>query len=166
MDVPVLVSHNPGCRWARIGAEAQIDERGHVTGVKNAGAGHSDAAKRLSETYSLHRVAGTRQGWIAVRYSDGSGGLTVYDTRAQAVADRWPWEDEYLYVLLQQSSMSVCAADSLLRYKRIMAEMEKPDRDARSGGPEVIPALASEDAEAQISAVLNGRGTLAMGYRR
>jgi len=162
----VLVSHDPGCRWARMGAQAEISASGRVTGVRHPGAGHSDAAKRFSDTYTLHKLAGAARGWIAIRYLDGSGGQDVYDSRASAVADRWPWEGEYFYCSLAERSMTVCAAESVLRYRRVMAEMERPDRDMRGGGLEVIPRLANEDQEAQIEAVRTGRGALAMGHRK
>lgn len=165
MTLPALVIHDRGCRWARLGAEAHIDPDGKVTGVKNPGAGHSDAAKRFCDTYNLHKVAGSR-GWIAIRYQDGSGGMVVYDTRYQAIADCWPNEDWYFYCSLQAPSMTVCAAESVLRYKRVMSEMERPDRDAAHGGLEVIPRLAVEDQEAQIRAVRTGRGYVALGHRR
>jgi hypothetical protein len=162
----VLVSHDPGCLWARTGAEAEIDADGHVTGVRSAGGGHSDAAKRLSDTYTLHKTAGTIRGWIAVRYADGTGGQVVYDTRGEAVKDCWPWEDQFFYCSLAERSMTVCAAESVLRYRRVMAEMERPDRDMRGGGLEVIPRLANEDQEAQIQAVRTGRGAIALGHRK
>lgn len=160
----VLVPHDPGCRWARLGAEAKVDDQGRIVAAK-AGGGHSDAARRFSDTYQLHRAAGTAQGWIAVSYSDGRGGLTVYDTRAAAVAHCWPFEDRFFYCSLTQPSMSVCAAESVLRFRREMAAMERPDRDMRAGGPEVIPRLAAEDQEAQIAAVRTGKGAIALGYR-
>ena len=163
--MPVVTLHDPGCQWARLGAEADISPDGKVLGVKTPGAGHSDAAKRLSDTYSLHKVAGSH-GWIAIRYQDGTGGDVVYDSRHAAVADCWPNEDWYFYCSLQAPSMSVCAAESVLRYKRIMSDMEKPDRDARNGGLEVIPRLSVEDQEAQIRAIRTGRGYVALGYKR
>lgn len=162
----VLVAHDPGCRWARLGAEAEIDGEGRVTGVRSPGYGHSDAAKRFSDTYNLHRAAGTVSGWIAVAYADGTGGADVYDTRRDAVADHWPNEDRFFYCTLAEPSMTVCAAESVLRYKRVMSEIEQPDRDAPGGGLEVIPRLASEDQEAQIRAVRTGRGFLALGRRK
>jgi hypothetical protein len=162
----ILVRHDPGCRWARPGAEAQISAAGRVTGVRSTGGGHSDAAKRFADTYGLHKAAGMARGWIAVRYADGSGGQDVYDTREAAVAGCWPWEDEFFYCSLAERSMTVCAAESVLRYKRIMAEIERPDRDIRGGGLEVIPRLAIEDQEAQIRAVRTGRGAIALGYRK
>lgn len=162
----ILVSHDPGCRWARLGAQAEIDGEGHVTAVISPGGGHGDDAKRLSDTYQMHRAAGTTRGWIAVSYADGRGGLDVYATRAEAVAACWPWEDRFFYISLQAPSMTVCAAASVLRFRRVMAEMERPDRDAPGGGLEVIPRLATEDQEAQIAAVRTGRGAIALGRRK
>lgn len=162
----VLVRHDPGCRWARLGAEAEINSHGRVTGVKNPGGGHSDAAKRFADVYNLHKAAGAVAGWIAVSYAEGRGGFTVYDTRAAAVADCWPWEDRFFYCSLAERSMTICAAESVLRFRRIMAEVEKPDRDIKGGGLEVIPRLATEDQERQIEAVRTGRGCVAMGRRR
>lgn len=159
----VLVPHDPGCKWSRF--DGTVDERGAIlTGEVRPG--HSDAAKRFSDTYNLHKAAGMVRGWIAVRYQDGSGGDDVYDSRADAVADCWPYEDRFFYCTLQQPSMSVCAAEAVLRYKRIMAEMERPDRDVAHGGREVIPRLAVEDQESQIQAVRSGTGMVAMGNRK
>jgi plasmid stabilization system protein ParE len=64
--------------------------------------------------------------------------------------------------------MSVCAAESLLRYKRVMSEMDRAhtDREAPHGGREVIPRLTAEDQEAQIAAVRAGTGIVPMGYRK
>jgi hypothetical protein len=166
MPLPVLIAHDPGCYWARLGAEAEISADGHVTGVRHPGGGHSDAAKRFADTYGLHKAAGATRGWIAVSYSDGSGGLTVYATRGEAVRDCWPWEDLFFYASLAERSMTICAAESVLRYRRVMAEMERPDRDLPGGGPEVIPRLAIEDQEAQIAAVRTGRGAIALGHRK
>ena len=161
----VLVPHDPGCRWGRF--EGTVNARGEVLtgGVKP---GHSDAAKRFSDCYNLHRAAGQVRGWIAVRYLDGSSDGSVYDSRAGAVADRWPWEDEYFYCSLHVPSMSVCAAESLLRTKRILSEMERghTDRDAPQGGREVILHNGFDEIERQLRAVQSGQGTIAMGYRK
>lgn len=167
MSTPALTVHDHGCRWARLGAEAEIDAAGQVTGIRNPGAGHSDAAKRFSDWYNLHKAAGSR-GWIAVALADGGSDGVVYDTRHAAVAHMFPRERWYFYCSLAAPSMTVCAADSVLRYKRVMNELEGPhtDRDAPHGGLEVIPRLAIEDQEAQIRAVRTGRGHLALGYRR
>lgn len=158
----VLVRHDPGCKWGRF--QGTINERGEILsgGIMP---GHSDAAKRFSDWYNLHKAAGSR-GWIAVALADGDTDSQVYDTRADAVARMWPREDRYFYCTLQAApSMSVCAAESLLRWRRVMNEVEAPhmDRDAPGGGLEVIPRLAAEDQEAQIMAVRTGRGAIALG---
>lgn len=157
----VLVRHDPGCKWGRF--NGTVNERGEITSGEIM-PGHSDAAKRFSDIYNLHKACGSR-GWIAVALADGSAGASVYDTRGAAVADMWPREDRYFYCVLQAPSMSVCAAESLLRWRRVMNEVEAPhmDRDAPGGGLEVIQRLSAEDQEAQIMAVRTGRGAIALG---
>lgn len=161
----VLVRHDAGCKWGRF--TGTVDEHANVLsgGISPA---HSDAAKRFADAFNLHKAAGAVRGWIAVRYSDGSANAEVYDSREDAVRDRWPWEDEYFYATLAAPAMSVCAAESLLRYKRVMSEMDRAhtDRDAPHGGLEVIQRLTVEDNEAQIAAVRSGRGAVPMGYRK
>ena len=161
----VIVKHDIGCKWARF--EGEVDERANILsgGIRP---GHSDAAKRFSDVYNLHKAAGLVRGWIAVRYSDGSSNGDVYESRADAVADSWPYEDWYFYATLQQPSLTICAAESLLRYKRVMSEIDRAhtDRDQPHGGLEVIPRLTAEDTEAQIAAVRSGTGILPMGHKR
>lgn len=165
--IPALVPHDHGCLWARPGAEADIDGAGQVTGIRSRGGGHSDAAKRCADWYNLHKAAGSR-GWIAVALADGGTDGVVYDTRHAAVAHMWPNERWYFYASLAAPSMTVCAAESVLRFKRIMNQIEAghTDRDAPHGGLEVIPRLSAEDTEAQLQAVRTGRGHVALGYRR
>lgn len=161
----VLVKHDIGCKWGRFEGTVDASARILAGGMKP---GHSDAAKRFADMYNLHKAAGQVRGWIAVKYLDGSSNGTVYDSRPEAVADLFPREDEYFYATLTQPPMSVCQAESLLRYKRVMSEMDRAhaDRDAPHGGREVIPRLAVEDQEAQIAAVRSGTGYVPMGYRR
>lgn len=160
----VLVRHDPGCKWGRF--NGTVNERAEILsgGVEP---GHSDAAKRFSDWYNLHKCAGGR-GWIAVALADGDTDGQMYDTRQHAVRHMWPREDRYFFCVLDRPSMSVCAAESVLRWRRIMNEVEAPhtDRDASNGGLEVIPRLAVEDQEAQIRAVRTGRGALALGRNR
>jgi hypothetical protein len=163
--VTILVKHDRGCKWGRF--EGTVDKDANIlSGGINPG--HSDAAKRFSDAYNLHKAAGQVRGWIAVRYGDGSSDGTVYDSREDAVRDCFPWEDNFFYATLTQPAMSVCQAESLLRYKRVMSEMDRAhtDRDAPHGGLEVIPRLTDEDAEAQIEAVRTGKGFIPMGYRK
>jgi hypothetical protein len=162
--MPVLVRHDPGCKWSRF--EGTVNERAEILtgGVRPE---HTDAAKRFSDIYNLHRAAGTRAGWIAIALADGDSDGEVYQSRQEAVTFKWPNERWHFYCSLQQPAMTVCQAESLLRYQRVMNEINGShmDRDSRGGGLEVIPRLAAEDAEAQMMAVLTGRGAIPMGYR-
>ena len=166
MYVVVLVKHDVGCKWGRF--DGAVDEHANIISG-GVSPGHSDSAKRFSEMYNLAKMTGLSRGWIAVRYCDGSWTRVVYDSRADAVGDCWPWEDDFFYAALAEPSMSVCQAESLLRYKRVMSEMDRAhvDRDAPHGGLEVIRRLTAEDDEAQIQAVLAGRNVaIPMGYRK
>lgn len=166
MGVPVLVKHDHGCKWSRA-EDVQIEADGSIQSYK-LGPAHSDEAKRVSDAYNLHRAAGTNAGWLAIALADGSSDGEIYASRQDAVATKWPRETWFFYVHLGQPSMTVCAAASLLRYYRIMSEMNGShmDRDAPGGGLEVIPRLAAEDQEAQIEAIRSGRGMVALGRRR
>lgn len=149
--IPVLVKHDPGCRYAR--------ERD---------GGHSDASKRLSDTYNLHRLAGGRNGQVfAVRLSDGTTDGVLYDTRAECVRHQHHNEHWYAYVRLGASSMTICEAASVLYMARSASHLQLADRDDKHGGMTVIPRLTAEDFDRQIRAL---RGELALpiaiGYER
>lgn len=161
----VLAVHDPGCKWGRF--DGTVDAQGNILSGE-VRPGHSDEAKRFSDHYNLHRAAGNTRGWIAVGLADGDSDGVVYDNRGAAVASKWPNERWYFYCTLDQPVMSICQAESLLRYKRVMNQMEGPlmDRGAPGGGLEVIPRLAIEDQEAQIRAIRTGRGAIALGHRK
>jgi hypothetical protein len=131
--------------------------------------GHSDAAKQVSDIYNLHKAAGAPAGhWIAVALADGASDGTAYPGKAAAVAHQHHNEWWFAFIQLQPGSLSVCAAESLLRWHRQQARLRLPDRDdARHGGLDVIPRLAREDHMRQLAA-LNGHGGLpvALGYRK
>ena len=144
----VLVRHDAGCRYARL-------EHG----------GHSDAAKRLSDTVNLHVCAGIIRGVIAVALADGRSDGTVYPDRASAVAHQHHNEAWYAFIRLNPSTMSVCAAESVMRFQRQQAEIVRARRGDRNGGLEVIPRLNMEDLERQLSAMAGRSGMpIALGY--
>lgn len=148
----VLVVHDRACRFAR----------------QEDGGGHSDAAKRISDWYNLHRAAGAARGVIAVALADGTSDGVLYQDRAAAVVHQHHNEHWYAYIRIAAPSMSICEAASLLRWERQAARLRLPDRDDRKhGGLEVIPRLNSEDHQRQLAA-LAGRGTLpvALGHSR
>lgn len=142
--------HDPGCKYAR-----------------EANGGHSDAAKRLSDHYNLHKFLGTRGGWIAIRLDDGGSDDTIYPTRDAAVSHQRHNEARRGYIELLAPHMSVCEAASVLRWQRQAARFAPADRDARGGGLIVIPRLTVEDRERQVQAMA-GRLALpvALGRKR
>lgn len=148
---PVLVGHDPGCRYAR-------EPLG----------GHSDAAKRLSDQYNLHIAAGGRLGQVfAVRLSDGTSDGELYDSRAAAVRYQHHNERWYAFVRLGAPRMTVCEAASTLRFQAHQSRLGLADRDAPNGGLEVIPRLTIEDQERQLAAMAGLiRAPIALGYSK
>lgn len=145
----VLVVHDIGCRY-----------------VRPRDGGHSDAAKRLSDTYNLHKAAGAPLGWIfSVSLADGSGGDELFPAKAAAVSYFWPYEDWRCYLKLGPASMSVCEAESVMEWQRQVSQLRTHDRDDSRGGLDVIPRLNQEDQARQLAAI---RGELnmpvALGY--
>lgn len=147
------MQHDMGCRFAR-----------------ESDGGHSDAAKRLADKYTLHRIAGARPGqWFAVRLADGtsSDNDTLYDAKAAAVVHQHHNEHWYAFIRIDAPSMTVCEAASVLRWQRQQAALKLADRDDKRGGLEVIPRLSAGAIPRQLAA-MNGRGPLpiALGYRK
>jgi hypothetical protein len=153
MGVPLLYQHDPGCRFAQ-----------------EADGGHSDAAKRLADWYTLHRIAGARPGMcFAVRLGDGTSDGAIYDDKAQAVCHQKGDPRWFAYVTINPPSMTVCEAASVIRFQRHAYHLSDvtADRDDRRGGPDVIPRLTIEGRERQIAA-MDGKLALplALGYAR
>jgi hypothetical protein len=149
MGTPVLVRHDRGCLHAR-----------------EAAGGHSDAAKRLSDTYNLHMTCGARLGsFIAVNLSDARGDGVVYDTRAAAVDHQRHDEGWKAFIKLGAPHMSVCEAASVLRWQRQANELASGQRGEKSGGLEVIPRLTIEGRERQIAA-MSGRINMPLALGR
>ena len=149
MSVPVLVRHDAGCRYAR-----------------PEGGGHSDAAKRMSDHYNLHKAAGAILGWwLAFALADGAHDGEAYQTKQEAV--RHQHHDEWwsTFVKIGPASMSVCQAESLLYMGRQQARLKLPDRDDKRGGYDVIPRLTIEDHWRQMEALRTGRDYVGLGYR-
>lgn len=126
MKVPLVINHTPSCRWR--------------------GQGHSDAAKRISDSTQLHKAA---LGWdatgrfIACRLSDGKGGGTLYDSYRDAVRDHPNESDLYLYVRLMAEGMTVCDAELYLWVNRQAHDsgFRLTDPDDPRGGRTLIPRI-------------------------
>jgi hypothetical protein len=149
MPAPVLVKHDPGCRFAR-----------------EADGGHSDAARRLSDHYNLHIVAGAPFGAVfAFGLADGASDGVLYDSREDAVNHQRHNEAWRGYARIGAGRMSVCEAAAVLRYQRQATELARAQRGERSGGLEVIPRLTLEGRERQLAA-MSGRINLPIALGR
>lgn len=163
-DVPLLVQHDPGCKYGRLDEDETARQ-----GKEVFRPGHSDAAKRLSDTYNLHIIAGCPRGfWIACSLHDGSSDGCAYPTRQVAMQYQHHNEKNFAYIQVSTAvPMTVCEAESLLRWQRQTWKVTErfTDRDEPGGGLAVIPRLAREDQEAQLRAIQTGHGYVALGRK-
>lgn len=150
MSIPVLVRHDPGCRYAR-------PEHG----------GHSDAAKNMSDHYNLHKSVGAITGhWLAFALQDGGHDGTVYESKAEAVRHQHHAEWWCAFIRIGPSYMSVCEAESQLMWQRQQARLKLPDRDDKRGGLDVIRRLTTTDHLLQAEMLRTGTGLVGLGYRK
>lgn len=122
---------------------------------------HSDGAKRVSDTYRLHRLAdpiGSIGHWFAVSLANGDSDRTLYDSRRDAVTHQHHNEEFYCYIQIVPSDMNHCQAESFLMTNRKMADagIRLTDRDHHSGGRVMIPRLTVEDQQSLMRSVLSG----------
>src|SRR5579864_2590956 len=136
----VRFRHDPGCEYGR--GEAAAD-----------GNGHSDAARRVADTYNLHRIAGTGLGLhnvgkvFAVALADGTSDGVLYPDIRAAIRYQRHNAKWYAYLRVGREACSVCMAASLLRLHRDAdaAGLNFTDRDDASFGLELIPRVTRED---------------------
>jgi len=117
---------------------------------------HSDEAKRLSDAYTMHRLAdpiGNIGRWFAVAIADGTSGdnNTLYDNRLDAITHQHHNEMYYAYIQIVPSNMPVCDAEIYLAAVRNTYAARKSliDRNHRNGGRDIITRLTVEDQIAQ-----------------
>lgn len=122
---------------------------------------HSDAAKRVYDAYSLHRMAAGRDAygkWMACALADGRSDNTLYDSRGDAVRHQHHNEDRYIFVPVRPGAFTPCDAEVLLKCHRQLAATQKAmlDRDHRAGGRQIIRRLTVEDERASVLSILTG----------
>lgn len=144
MTVPVLARHDRGC---------PRENRSPL-------GWHSDAARRVSDTYELHRAAGLTEaigGWFAVALADGASDGVLYEGKRDAAAHQHHHELRYAFIQIGPWPMSVCAAESFLRTRRAFAGAGIPqaDRDHPAGGLDVIRRLTVEDQRSLVGSILS-----------
>jgi hypothetical protein len=122
---------------------------------------HSDAAKRVYDTYTLHRMAAGDNAygqWMACALSDGRSDNTLYDSRGEAVRHQKHNEDRYVFIPIRPGSFTLCDAETLLKCHRLLAATQKAliDRDHPAGGRQIIPRLTTEDQRSSVLSILTG----------
>jgi hypothetical protein len=125
------VRHEPKCPW----------------GDRNS---HSDAAKRIYDTYHLHRTAdlyGATGKWFACALADGTTDGELYDTKSDCIRHQHHNEQFYAYVQITPANMSKCSAEIFLGITRRLydAGMRMADPDHREGGHQLITRVSVED---------------------
>lgn len=130
----ILTVHDPGCPVA----------------MREPLGGHSDAAKRLSDQYKLHRIALGAEAigkWFAVRLTDGTGDGNVYPDKRTCMRHQRGREVYFAFVCIVPTDMGVCDADTFIKTARVMydAGIRMTDPDDAAGGRAPIMRATRED---------------------
>lgn len=121
----------------------------------------SDEAKRVSDHYNLHRIAdphGSIGKWFAVKLHDGESDRVLYDSKSDAVTHQHHNENYYAFIQVGPWPMTPTDAESFLATHRRMydAGLRMADRDAASGGRDVIKRVSAEDQYNQLRSMFIG----------
>lgn len=133
----------------------------HTIQCKQKAFEHSDAAKRASDHYMLHRMAdpyGSIGKWIAIALADGDSDGVLYDYKQECIRHQHHDENWYAYVRIIPANMTPCDTEIFLRMHRMMYEkgIRLTDPDATSGGKEVIRRLNREDQSSMMKSIASG----------
>lgn len=129
---------------------------------------HSDAAKRTSDHYELHRMALGADSigkWFAVALYDGTSDGVLYDGKRDAIVHQHHNEQHYAYVQINPGSMDACAAEAFLKIHRDMYDkgLRLADPDHSKGGHSIIPSLNAEDMRSTRNSIRSGGRTRPSG---
>lgn len=98
----------------------------HCPIINRTGFGdHSDAAKRVSDVYNMHRIAdpyGCVGSWIACALADGTSDNVLYDSKRDAIAHQHHNENYFTFIQIVPSTMTPCEAEVMLKVARMAYE--------------------------------------------
>lgn len=122
----------------------------HEAWCKQKVMGHSDAAKRLTDQYNLHRMAVGEAAigkWISAALADGRSDGVLYDDKQNAVSHQHHNEQYYTFVRIGPQSMAECEAEVMLKTARTLYDngLRLADPQHKRGGLDVIKRLSVED---------------------
>lgn len=130
----------------------------HSSTCRLKGQAHSDAAKRLSDSYNLHRIGAGYAAigkWFAARLDDGKTDDVLYASKSACVRHQHHNEQYYAFVKIAPCDMNFCDAEVYLGIARRMYEagIRMVDPDHKHGGPDLIKRLTAEDQHAMLRGV-------------
>lgn len=116
--------------------------------------GHTDAAKRMSDTYNLHRIGAGDDAigkWFAAALHDGTTDDVLYDSKRDAVIHQHHDEQWYTYIKINPMSSNPCEMEVMLKTARSLYDkgLRMADPTDKRGGLDVIKRLSVEDQMAQ-----------------
>jgi len=117
---------------------------------------HSDAAKRISDVYCLHRVAdpyGNIGYWIACALADGQSDMVLYENKRAAIRHQHHNENYYTFIQIVPSTMTACEAEVMLKTARMIYDAGGRMSDGFSRH-DVIKRLGWEDQIAQSKGIV------------
>jgi hypothetical protein len=128
----------------------------HISACSYRAKGHSDAAKRIADTVTLHWVAGGWDmcvgRWMAFALADGQSDKQLYPSKYDAVRMQKSRFQDYFFIRIVPGGMNICEAESILMLHRKARERDiaSPDLDARNAGRDLIPRITGEDRNSLI----------------
>ena len=116
---------------------------------------HSDAAKRVSDIYNLHRIAdayGNIGFWFACALADGQSDMGLYESKQDAIRHQHHNENYYTFIQIVPSSMTPCEAEVMLKTARMIYDAGGRISDGFSRH-DLIKRLGWEDQLAQSTGI-------------
>jgi hypothetical protein len=143
--VTVVVAHDDGCVITR----------------RTPLGGHTDAAKRVSDTARLHVLAHGQAAigrWFACRLEDGSSDNTLYDSKRDAVRHQHHNEQYYAFLAISPGDITVCMAEEFMAQARLLylRNIRLADPDDLHGGRQVIDRVTAEDQRSMFRSIASG----------
>ena len=121
---------------------------------------HSDAAKRCSDTYRLHRTAKGLDAigqWFATALADGTTDGELYESKSDAVRHQHHNEQMYAFICISPGDWTPCEAEEFLALQRMLYSrgIRLTDPDHVRGGRQVVQRAGIEDQRSLVASIAN-----------